>query len=342
MTISRSGSSGFGAAALALVTILAAAAPASSASAAPRNAASQRSSALAPGEHEVVLRGVKLWYRVAGKRGGGRAPVVFLAGGPGGNSYTFAQIPGPWLERDQLMVYFDQRGTGRSERPASRDYAISTLVDDIEALRIHLGVPKIAIIAHSFGAIQGLEYAAKYPSGTAALVVAGALWNAPLSCREQAERIRQLHSQAWQRIIAGGTPSDDEICEKVFRAFPGAERERFNEENMFPIASSLERLNRSEKESGLRNTGELSGAVFKAGLLQYRFTGGGRITAPVLVVGGGKDYAAGPRTQRALAAQVRRGRLLEYPSLGHWMFIDDPERFARDVSRFLRRNARRR
>lgn len=33
------------------------------------------------------------------------------------------------------MVYYDQRGSGKSERPASGDYAIATLVDDVEALR---------------------------------------------------------------------------------------------------------------------------------------------------------------------------------------------------------------
>ena len=87
--------------------------------------------ALAPGEHEATLRGVRIWYRVAGNWDGRSAPVVYLAGGPGGNSYSFSRLAGPDLEPDNLMVYYDQRGTGRSERPASGDYAIATLVDDI-------------------------------------------------------------------------------------------------------------------------------------------------------------------------------------------------------------------
>lgn len=296
--------------------------------------------ALSPGEHRVTLRGVRLWYRIAGRPGSG-PPVLYLAGGPGGNSYTFAHIAGAPLERRQLMVYFDQRGTGNSERPASGDYAIATLVDDIEALRVHLGVRRLSIIAHSFGAVLALEYGARYPDRVAALVLAGALWNAPRSCREQAERIAEHHADAHRAMLAAGTPADDEICDRVFRALRGDARERFNEENIFPNRASLERLNATEAASGLRNTGELSRAVFRAGLLQYRFAGAARVRAPVLVVGGGRDYAAGPRTQRALAAALPRGRFLEYPALGHWMFIDDPQRFGRDVSRFLQANARR-
>ena len=47
------------------------------------------SPALATGEHDVVVNGVRLWYRVAGAATPGTPPVLFLHGGPGYNSYTF-------------------------------------------------------------------------------------------------------------------------------------------------------------------------------------------------------------------------------------------------------------
>jgi proline iminopeptidase len=298
------------------------------------------SEALRQGPHEAHLNGARIWYEVAGTWDGRSAPVVYLAGGPGGNSYTFSRIAGPPLEQHQLMIYYDQRGTGRSERPESGDYELSTLVGDIEALRVHLGVPKIALIAHSFGAILALEYGAAHPDRLAAAVLAGPLWSAPLSCREQAARVAERHPEVYRAMMAPGEPADGEICDRVFRAFPGAERERFNEENMFPNRAVLDLLNRTDAESGLRNTGELSRAVFKKGLLQYEFRDESRVTAPVLVVGGGLDFAAGPRTQRLLAERLPRGHYLEYQEFGHWMFLEDPERFARDASAFLRSAAR--
>src|SRR5687768_15715295 len=70
--------------------------------------------ALSPGVHNEVINGVRLWYRVAGANRG--TPVVFLHGGPGQGSQTFARFAGPHLERDNRMVYLDQRGSGHSEK----------------------------------------------------------------------------------------------------------------------------------------------------------------------------------------------------------------------------------
>jgi proline iminopeptidase len=295
---------------------------------------------LSLGTHEAQLNGARVWYRVAGNWDGRSAPVVYLAGGPGGNSHTFSRIAGPHLEPGNLIVYYDQRGTGRSERPASGDYAILTLVEDIEALRRHLGVAKMALVAHSFGGILALEYAARHPDNIAALVLAGTLWNAPLQCREQAQRIAEWHPEVYGKMMAAGEPTDEEVCDRVFRAFRGEERERFNERLMFPDPATLDVLTRTDAESVLRNTGELSSAVFRQGLLQYRFQEPGRIVAPVLVVTGTRDLAAAPPTQKVLATLLPRGRLLEYDGLGHWVFLDDPARFGRDVSAFLDAAAR--
>jgi proline iminopeptidase len=87
------------------------------------------------GIHEATVNGVRLWYRVAGNRRSSLPPLVFLHGGPGYNSYSFAALEGPRLEKDLRVVYLDQRGSGYSERPASRDYAMATLVNDVEGLR---------------------------------------------------------------------------------------------------------------------------------------------------------------------------------------------------------------
>lgn len=293
----------------------------------------QPSGNLSLGSHEVKLNGARTWYRVAGTWDGQSAPVIYLAGGPGGNSYPFEKVGGPQLEPGNLVVYYDQRGTGRSERPASGDYAIATLVEDIEALRRHLGAPQIALLAHSFGAVLALEYAARYPDHVAAAVLAGPLWNAPSSCIEHLERLAVTRPDAYRQLLAEGMPEESEACD----ASPvrGRERERVTEANMFPNPETLEHLNRLEAEGGLRNTGELGKAVFQQGLMRYRFSGADRITAPVLVVAGSADFAAGPRTQRRLAEVLPRGRLVEYERLGHWMFLEDPNRFARDVSDFL-------
>src|SRR2546428_5925965 len=128
-------------------------------------------SGLRDGPHQVVVNNVRLWYRVAGRLAPGVPPVVFLHGGPGQGSYHFAALVGPSLEHSLRMVYFDQRGSGNSERPWTGEYSMATLVEDIEGLRRELGVPQIALIGHSFGGTLALEYAATYPAHVARVVI---------------------------------------------------------------------------------------------------------------------------------------------------------------------------
>src|SRR2546422_1269440 len=136
-------------------------------------------SGLRDGPHQVVVNNVRLWYRVAGRPAAGVPPVVFLHGGPGQGSYHFAALVGPYLERSLRMVYFDQRGSGNSERPWTGEYSMATLVEDIEGLRRELGVPQIALIGHSFGGTLALEYAAAYPTRVARLVIVAGGWGLP-------------------------------------------------------------------------------------------------------------------------------------------------------------------
>src|SRR3979411_1135761 len=122
-----------------------------------KSAAAPTTPGLTPGAHDVVLNGVRFWYRVAGSSTSATAPVVFLHGGPGYNSHSFSVLEGSKLERSLQMFSFDQRGAGRSERPWSGHYQLDTLVDDIEALRKVLAVPRISLIGPSFGGLVALR-----------------------------------------------------------------------------------------------------------------------------------------------------------------------------------------
>jgi proline iminopeptidase len=104
---------------------------------------------------------------------------------------------------------------------------------------------------------------------------------------------------------------------------------------MFPIAESQRLIELHDTLGGLRNTGELGGAIFQQGLLEWRFERQERLTMPVLVVAGELDHQIGLAPQRALAESLPEGRLLVYEGAGHFMYVDQPERFARDVVDFF-------
>jgi proline iminopeptidase len=105
---------------------------------------------------------------------------------------------------------------------------------------------------------------------------------------------------------------------------------------MFPDIKRVEEQRAVDAKSGLRNTGELGGAMWNNGFLSYRFGRFERLAMPVLVLAGEEDYAIGLPAQRALGKQLPKARLLEYAGAGHFPYLDAPQRFTRDVVDFLR------
>lgn len=118
--------------------------------------------------------------------------------------------------------------------------------------------------------------------------------------------------------------------------FEAGGMQRFVNGNMFPKPETEELINDADRANGLRNTGELSGALIGQGLLEYRFTRPERLAMPVLVIAGGRDLQAAIEPQRVLVSRLPNGRLSEWPEAGHFMFAEDPNRFAEETRAFLR------
>src|SRR4051812_30590078 len=102
--------------------------------------------------------GTDLAYHVFGEG----IPVICLPGGPMQDSIYLGELGGLSAHRQLIMV--DPRGTGQSaipEDPAS--YRCDRLVDDVEALREHLALDRLDLLAHCAGANLTALYAARHP-----------------------------------------------------------------------------------------------------------------------------------------------------------------------------------
>ena len=282
---------------------------------------------LSAGAHDVVINGVRLWYRVAGKDEG--VPVVFLHGGPGQGSQTFARFAGPHLERTNRMIYLDQRGSGRSEKHWAKQYSLDLMVDDLEQLRRHWGVERIALVGHSFGTVLGLEYAARHPERVSHLVLAGAVVDFPAALDVQCERLARVDPETYARAVAELPEGSLRRCH-IFAA-----PRSFIDGAMYPDPAIMQLVDQTDASDGMHNTGEIFGALAKQGLMDYRFDQAERLTMPVLVISGASDFQTVVEPLRPFVAALPNGRLLEYEGRGHFMFVEEPERFARDVSGFL-------
>lgn len=86
--------------------------------------------------------GTRLSYRVTGEGD----PVVCIPGGPADSIYL-GDLGG--LSTYRRLIVLDLRGTGRSAIPQdASSYRCDRLIEDVEALREHLGLPRVNLLGH--------------------------------------------------------------------------------------------------------------------------------------------------------------------------------------------------
>jgi proline iminopeptidase len=150
------------------------------------------------GPHEI-------FYEECGDPNG--KPCVILHGGPGGAiNPTMRRYfdPSKWR-----MALFDQRGCGKSRPNASlEDNTTWSLIDDIERLRIHLGIEKWTVFGGSWGSTLALAYAIKHPDRVESLVLRGIFLVTERELRWfYQDGASMLFPDAWQRFCEIGRAS---------------------------------------------------------------------------------------------------------------------------------------
>ncbi|MCE9578406.1 MAG: isochorismatase family protein [Deltaproteobacteria bacterium] len=109
--------------------------------------------------------GVELAYL---DTGGAGAPIVFLHGAMGRGASWLPVIEA--LAPRHRCIAIDQRGHGRSDRPAT-GYDRERYVGDLARAVDALGLARFALVGHSTGALNAWVYAARHPDRVDALVL---------------------------------------------------------------------------------------------------------------------------------------------------------------------------
>jgi proline iminopeptidase len=112
------------------------------------------------------IRGVEIFER----RVGTGLPVVVLHGGPGAHHDYL--LPGfDALARNRELIYYDQRGGGRS--PVGRDVPVGWRqhVADLEELRIIWKLDRLSLCGYSWGGLLAMLYAIDHPNNVERLAL---------------------------------------------------------------------------------------------------------------------------------------------------------------------------
>lgn len=123
----------------------------------------------------IEVAGGRVWYRYnRSQQGQGQTPVVVIHGGPGGTHNSL--LPCLHLCQDRPVIFYDQLGSGHSDRPEDLGlWQLSRFADELDTIRAQLGLDTCHLLAGSWGGSVALAYAARQPQGLKSMVLSGPL-----------------------------------------------------------------------------------------------------------------------------------------------------------------------
>jgi len=127
---------------------------------------------------------------------------IVLHGGPGSGCRRSML---EWFDLSrQRVILLDQRGAGKSTPSGSTMHnRTADLVEDIERLRIALGITDWLVVGGSWGATLALTYAGRYPEALRGMVLRGAFLASQRELNWFFQSLRALVPQGWARLTAG-------------------------------------------------------------------------------------------------------------------------------------------
>ena len=166
--------------------------------------------------HRLKLGGVEQSVNIRGRSA--NAPIlIWLHGGPGQDETGLWRRFNATLEDHFLVVYWTQRGTGRSyssDIPAS-SMTIAQFINDldelVEYMQARFGAQKVVLAGHSWGSSLGVAYAQGYPEKVSVFVGISQVVNATegekRSWRFSVEEAkRRGNDAAYKELLALGEP----------------------------------------------------------------------------------------------------------------------------------------
>ena len=112
------------------------------------------------------MRGIRIFER----RTGSGPPTVVLHGGPGAHhDYLLPAFDA--LARSRELIYYDQRGGGRSAVSRETPVGWKEQVADLEELRTLWGLDQMTVAGYSWGGLLALLYAVEFPARVARLAL---------------------------------------------------------------------------------------------------------------------------------------------------------------------------
>lgn len=268
---------------------------------------------------------VEIGYETFGVRGA-KVPVIAVNGGPG-LSHAYMMMNDLWTQvgRDRLTILYDQRGTGASQKVAAgAPQTMDAQVADLEAVRAHFGIEKVALVGDSYGGFLVMAYAAQHPEHVAKLVLSD---SPPPSFKTMVHLLPQTF------------PDIEEE--------DAAEAKRLGEDSDAAAQAGLRNHFRmifyspEKRDAYMAKMGDLGyepavaravGQSAEALDLTHAVEG---FHFPVLVITGRYDMNVAPENAWKMAHEIPGAKVVFFEKSGHLPAYEEPEKYRQVLEEFL-------
>lgn len=281
---------------------------------------------------KAKIRGTEIYFDVAGmqlapvKNDFEERPVLFLLhGGPGGDHLRFKQTSLE-LQNNAQLIFIDHRGSGRSKKTNPKEYSLENNIEDIEALRKHLGLNKICILGTSYGGVVAQGYAIRYPKNLEKLIL---VVTAP-SYHFLAEAKENLKIRGTAQQIA-----------KAKDLWDGTFKNTKQVASFFKLMEPMYSVKASKRKTKLPKTKtiwshEALNKGFGEFLRHYNYLPKLKnIKCPTLVLAGAKDWICSPEQSKLIAKHIPHSRLKIFKNASHAVAIDAHQQYIKAIQHFL-------
>jgi len=251
-------------------------------------------------------------------------PIAFLIhGGPGADHSSYKPTFSALSDKMQL-VYFDHRGQGRSARGDKSKYTLDENVEDMEALRQHLGLGKIVAIGGSYGGMVALTYATRYPQNLSHLIVIATVPD--FRFLKRAQEILQERGTPEQIAIAqylwnGNFESEEQLGE-YFRIM----------HSLYSYTADPTKTVKSRTILSIDAINEAFGGFLRSYNVLDQLH---KITVPTLVIAGRHDWICPPEFSEEIAQAIPNADLRIFENSGHLIRADEPEALLDAIAGFI-------
>jgi pimeloyl-ACP methyl ester carboxylesterase len=261
-------------------------------------------------------------------RVGGSGPAVMLLHGFGDTGDMWVPLAVA-LMKDYTVVVPDLRGMGLSSHPEG-GYEKIAQARDLAGILDRLGIAQVALVTHDIGNMVGYAFAAQYPSRTTRWVVMDAPLPGIGHWDDQLKNPKVWHfnfrGPDVERLVAGR----ERILLDRFYNELSATPARIDEATRNHYAALYARPGAIHDAFSGQFAAFAQDAVDNQKLLAEK----GKLSIPVLAIGGDHSYGNNLATEIAFAATNVRGA--EVTNSGHWIMEEQPEQAIALILPFIR------